>query len=406
MGLAKSAPNSICSHIKILGIRTIWQNQLAYHITELTIRMNKQDELGVTTRLRIREAQLKSMCLNNIISNNKKLDDIKLKFNLAFRIISEARKFGFSFQESNAYEVKLDIGGTSLLTMLGKKEIINYRNSNNMNIFTLEQLITNEGNTLLTWQQVKYIRGLKSRGRKPNWYKSIEEKVLENSSSRKVKEKYQVEASNRVAIRCKDIKVSADKRKKEWIIFEKGIKVESGKVIKKESRSLIVEHWQIIVNNDNKNTTYLEKCKGCNLGRRNDQSCMIRQKCDSWHQVLERVYRDRESLYIKTSISAYKRDRELSDMEVVKNVRNIEISIVDIEEAVIQRVVKDKKLQVELSRLARSIKGKKELDIYTDRSLVIEALEDKEMKKIGIGWVIADNSSSNCSISFSCRILD
>ena len=56
MGLAKSAPNSMCSHIKILGMRTIWQNQLAHHITELTIRMNKQDELGVTTRLRIREA--------------------------------------------------------------------------------------------------------------------------------------------------------------------------------------------------------------------------------------------------------------------------------------------------------------------------------------------------------------
>jgi len=56
------------------------------------------------------------------------------------------------------------------------------------------------------------------------------------------------------------------------------------------------------------------------------------------------VYRDREFLYIKTPISAYKRDRELSDMEVVKNVRNIEISIVDIKEAVIQRVIKDKKL--------------------------------------------------------------
>jgi len=168
MGLAKSVLNSMCSHIKILGMRTIWQNQLAHHITELTIRMNKQDELGVTTRLRIREAQLKSMYLSNIISNDEKLDDIKLKFNLAFRVISEARKLGFSFQESNAYEVKLDIGGTSLLTMLGKKEVINYRNSNNMNIFTLEQLITNEGNTLLTWQQVKYIRGLKSRECKPN----------------------------------------------------------------------------------------------------------------------------------------------------------------------------------------------------------------------------------------------
>ena len=40
-------------------MRTIWQNQLAHHFTELTIRLNKQDEVGITTRLRIREAQLK-----------------------------------------------------------------------------------------------------------------------------------------------------------------------------------------------------------------------------------------------------------------------------------------------------------------------------------------------------------
>src|SRR5205085_6052145 len=40
MGLAKSAPNSMYSHIKILSMRMIWQNQLAHHITELTICMN------------------------------------------------------------------------------------------------------------------------------------------------------------------------------------------------------------------------------------------------------------------------------------------------------------------------------------------------------------------------------
>ena len=48
------------SHIKFLDMRTIWQNQLAHHFTELTIRLNKQDEVGITTRLRIKEAQLKS----------------------------------------------------------------------------------------------------------------------------------------------------------------------------------------------------------------------------------------------------------------------------------------------------------------------------------------------------------
>ena len=55
MGLAKSAPNSMCSHIKILGIHTIWQNQLAHYITELTIYMNKQNKIEVITRLRIRK---------------------------------------------------------------------------------------------------------------------------------------------------------------------------------------------------------------------------------------------------------------------------------------------------------------------------------------------------------------
>ena len=94
-------------------------------------------------------------------------------------------------------------------------------------------------------------------------------------------------------------------------------------------------------------------------------------------------------------------------MEVVKNVKNIEISIVDIEEVVIQRVVKDKKLQVELSRLARSIKGKKELDIYTDGSLACKGTGDIREKKMGIGWVIASEGENRLEdISFNSRIAD
>ena len=34
------------------------------------------------------------------------------------------------------------------------------------------------------------IRGFKGRGHKPNWFKSIEEEVLEHSITRKVKERY------------------------------------------------------------------------------------------------------------------------------------------------------------------------------------------------------------------------
>ena len=97
LGLARLASNSMYSHMKLLGRRTIWQNQIAHHITELTVRMNRQDEVGITTRLRIKEAQLKCMSSDNILSSNSKLENTKLKFNLAYRIICETRKIGFSF---------------------------------------------------------------------------------------------------------------------------------------------------------------------------------------------------------------------------------------------------------------------------------------------------------------------
>ena len=221
IGLAKSAPNSMCSHIKILGLRTIWQNQLAHHITELTIRLNKQDEVGITTRLRIKEAQLKCMSTNSILNSNNSIKDIKLKYNLAYKIICEGKKLGFSFQESNIHESDLKISGDSIASILSEKEASKYRESNNMNIFVVEQLITRGGNSMLTWQQVRAIRGLKGRGRKPNWFKSIEEKVLECISTRKLKAIHQVTAPNQNSILSKEIKVSRDKRRKEWIIFDK-----------------------------------------------------------------------------------------------------------------------------------------------------------------------------------------
>ena len=46
----------MCSYAKILGMQTIWQNQLAHHITELTIWLNKSDAVEITTKIRIKDA--------------------------------------------------------------------------------------------------------------------------------------------------------------------------------------------------------------------------------------------------------------------------------------------------------------------------------------------------------------
>ena len=101
-------------------------------------------------RLKIREAQLKCRYLNNILSNKSELTYTNLKYNLVYKVVLEVKKLGFSFQENSSYEVKLEVKGASILSLLEEKETSRYRESKNLNIYMLEQVITKEGNTLLT----------------------------------------------------------------------------------------------------------------------------------------------------------------------------------------------------------------------------------------------------------------
>ena len=53
--LARSVANSICSHIGQLNLRSIWQNQLAHHITELTLWLNQENEIEITIYFRLKD---------------------------------------------------------------------------------------------------------------------------------------------------------------------------------------------------------------------------------------------------------------------------------------------------------------------------------------------------------------
>ena len=75
---------------------------------------------------------MKSICINNILSNSNKYIYAKLKHNLAYKIIVEVRKLDFSFQESSSYKNKLEITSTSIASLLEEKEANNYRKSSNI----------------------------------------------------------------------------------------------------------------------------------------------------------------------------------------------------------------------------------------------------------------------------------
>ena len=88
---------------------------------------------------------------------------------------------------------------------------------------------------------------------------------------------------------------------------------------------------------------------------------------------------------VEISISAYTESKKLSSEKEEKYRREVEIRAVSIEEAVIQRVIKNKEIQSKLINIVEKLKGKRELDIYTDGSLVVEHEGNRERKKMGIG---------------------
>ena len=87
---------------------------------------------------------------------------------------------------------------------------------------------------------------------------------------------------------------------------------------------------------------------------------------------------------VELPISAYTESKKLLLEKEEGYRRKVEIRAVSIEEAVIQRVIKNKEIQSKLINIVEKLKGKKELDIYIDESLVIEHEGNREGKKMGI----------------------
>ena len=121
--LAKSTANSICSHIGFLGMRSIWQNQLAHHLTELTLHLNQQGPLGITTRLRIKEGQLQSKYLCSPLSNNCKFNKPVPEHNLAVKVLHKAAKLDIKINEIAEDSDTLNIKGTEISSLLDIKEL-------------------------------------------------------------------------------------------------------------------------------------------------------------------------------------------------------------------------------------------------------------------------------------------
>jgi exonuclease III len=401
--LACTTANSICSHKGFLGLRSIWQNQLAHHFTELTLRINRQEVLGKTTKLRLKEGQLQSKSLLCPSGSKYNFDKVIPKNNLTLKVMHEGAKLDFRINEIVENLDDINIVGTEISKLLGKKEMQSYAKTDKMNLFVIEQLIDSAGSSLLTWQQTKYIRSFKKKGRTPSWFLKLEEIVLKENndrSSRELKDIYKVKSPNRRAIKLSSKKISNDRRKKEWFLFKKDKHIHVGKVVKKTEKGVVAEHWKEATHPEEREEAY-EKCKGCG-GKRSSDECLINIKYKEWHQVVD-THVDKDKLKLEAPITALLEEKEIVEKISIEQEINIEITAHDVESAIIQEVVDDKGIQEELIKLKQKLKGREIVEFYTDGAMTRKE-GGANSNSMGIGWVVKEENRIEHNINFSCRL--
>ena len=273
---------------------------------------------------------------------------------------------GFEFQEIYTNSNNLEVSGIELSSLLEKKAVKEFIESKNLNIFTTNQLVEAEGHRLLIWQQLCLIRGRKASGRKPNWYNEIEKKMLADNITRKLAEDFKLIGTNQEAIKAKKQRISRDRRKKEWVITKVENILLIGKIIKKTERKFSIAHWKIEKSN-NTSQTILTKCNGCNFGKKNGTDCIVSKHMNKWHQVVEEIVKREENIVeLKIPLSAFSDRLEQYTQEELNYQSEVWISVANLEEAIIQRVIEEENIQRELSIATEKLRGKELEDIYTD----------------------------------------
>ena len=113
--------------------------------------------------------------------NKARLDKIKVCNNLNYKILQEASNLEIVIRAAELEkELLLEEQGTEIVDLLNTEDANNFCKEKKMNIFFLDQIVETTENKLLTWGQIKRIREVQTKGKRPKWFKKLENQILEN----------------------------------------------------------------------------------------------------------------------------------------------------------------------------------------------------------------------------------
>jgi len=234
-----------------------------------------------------------------------------------------------------------------------------------------------------------------SKGKKAEWFKAIESRVLNSPESRVVQRYFKTDEQNTQAMQVKWEQISEDKRRREWIIYGTQDHRQLEKVVKKKKKKVLIEHWQMECK-ENEVATEIKRCEGCI--REED---WIGNSCQQWtrlnkniHVIPDRLV-SKSTNQIKIMIDQITNKTETNKSKISECKLEGLIMIEELEIEIIKRQKLEENISQEIIEVLKRniIRDKSKYIIYTDG-----ATNGKDNKKLmprnsmGIGWVQTDET--------------
>jgi len=244
---------------------------------------------------------------------------------------------------------------------------------------------------------MKACRKMKMKGKMANWFKSLENKVLENKTKRTIKKEFGSNKPNDLFILANLKNISNDKRKQEWILFKKGDEKEAkvGRIIKKIRHNLFeIEHYEKTTEDDCKQTS-ISPCTGCRWSQEKENNkCIltkrfrrIKRSLDpSWilrsHSTEQPVYKIKVPW--RNLTGEKDTEKRKTGTEEIEESPLEDLQIKSLNEVLIEGTNQENTIAQDLKKIAENIQNEYTVNIYTDGSLFNEEEEGDKKLKMGI----------------------
>lgn len=400
MELTKTTSNSTILHRGIGSCNALWNQLLSKQVFSLYLRLNAAGPEEILTSIRIKQGmQLLGANENSCFKDLPETCARLWKNNLACLTMWKAKDLKIRFKFSNT-ELQSDNKEFRLANILGR----DFSRSvaavlRKLGLISLKQLITQSGDHLITWQQLKILRKSSSRGKKAKWFQLIEEKVIEEKDSRLIKKDYRLNTSSSWALQTIPDLIEADKRKKEWILVKKTKEnidnsPEVRRILDKSKKKILTEHWKMNMDLDAQDTKIV-RCEGCVLNKEKEENvCRSRLDKKRIQGSISRLVDNQNGKTLKIRQEMIYAPLILSSLEIPPNEESLQnIQIYDLDTEIIKKQQISPSMQnylIEKNQLFQN-SPITQFKFYTDGSLrsSIE-LSRTEESKMGASWVLVD----------------